>query len=62
MSTRTKCFITLIGLMILDIFPIPVVGLIGLYVIINRPRWFLETVNRLYDERGKTTVSADEEI
>ncbi|BBA33316.1 uncharacterized protein sS8_1356 [Methylocaldum marinum] len=54
--------ITLIGLMIVDIFPVPVVGAIGLYVIIKRPSWFRDLVNRLYDERNKSTVSAEEEI
>ncbi|WP_119628940.1 hypothetical protein [Methylocaldum marinum] len=62
MSTRAKCLITLIGLMIVDIFPVPVVGAIGLYVIIKRPSWFRDLVNRLYDERNKSTVSAEEEI
>lgn len=62
MSTRAKCLITLIGLMIVDIFPVPVVGAIGLYVIIKRPMWFRDLVNRLYDERNKSTVSAEEEI
>ncbi|CAI8801543.1 hypothetical protein [Methylocaldum szegediense] len=62
MSTRAKCLIVLIGLMILDILPIPIVGLIGLYVIIKRPRWFLEVTNRLYDEGTKSAVSAEEEI
>jgi hypothetical protein len=61
MSTRAKCLITLIGLMILDIFPIPVVGAIGLYVIIKRPLWFRDLVNRLYDEGNKSAASAEEE-
>lgn len=39
-----------------------VVGLIGLYVIIKRPRWFLDVTKRLYDEGNKSTASAEEEI
>jgi len=62
MSTRAKCLIALIGLMILDIFPLPVVGMIGLYVIVKRPRWFRDMVNRLYDEGDGTTAGAREEI
>jgi hypothetical protein len=62
MSTRAKCLIALIGLMILDIFPIPVIGLIGLYVIIKRPHWFLEVTNRLYDEGMKSAAEVEEEL
>ncbi|MGX2040551.1 hypothetical protein ACWJKU_10525 [Methylocaldum sp. MU1018] len=52
MSIRMKCLIVLTVLMIVDILPIPIVGLIGLYVVLNRPRWFLGLVNRLYGEKG----------
>jgi len=62
MSTRTKCLITLMGLMVLDILPLPIVGLIGLYVIIKRPQWFRDLVDRLYNEGNKATVSAEEEL
>lgn len=62
MSTRVKCLLAPIGLMIVDIFPIPVVGLIGLYVVIKRPRWFLDVTKRLYDEGNKSIASAEEEI
>ncbi|HYE37674.1 hypothetical protein [Methylocaldum sp.] len=62
MSTRAKCLITLIALMTLDILPLPVVGSIGLYVVIKRPRWFRDLVNRLYDEEHRTTISAGKKI
>lgn len=50
MRTRTKCLLTIISLMILDILPIPVIGIIALYVILRRPPWFERTVRRLYQE------------
>jgi hypothetical protein len=62
MSTRAKCLITLFVLMILDILPLPIVGLIGLYVIIKRPQWFRDLVERLYEEGNKAAVSAEEEL
>jgi hypothetical protein len=53
MSTRLKCFVVLLLLMVLDILPFPIIGLVGLYVILQRPPWFLEVVERLYAERKR---------
>lgn len=50
-STRTKCLIVLLLLMVIDTLPFPVLGAVGLYIILQRPDWFLETVQRLYAER-----------
>lgn len=50
MSTRLKCLVVLLLLMVLDSLPFPIVGFIGLYVILQRPSWFLEVVQRLYAE------------
>jgi hypothetical protein len=50
MSTRIKCLIVLLLLMVVDILPFPFIGAIGLYVILERPAWFLATVKRLYAE------------
>lgn len=50
MRTRTKCLIVLIILMILDILPVPIVGAIGLHIILSRPLWFEDLVRRLYHE------------
>lgn len=45
---RTRCAAGLVGLLILDIVPIPVVGSIGLYVVLARPAWFLRLARNLY--------------
>lgn len=51
-GTRSRCFLALLLLMVLDIAPVPVVGGIGLYVVTRRPRWFLALVNRIYGRRA----------
>lgn len=48
--TRIKCFLSLLGLFIVDIAPIPVTALIAFPVILNRPLWFVRTVASLYDK------------
>lgn len=48
MSTRITCIIVLIVLVLIEIGPIPVTGMIGLYVVIFRPFWFKELVDRIY--------------
>jgi hypothetical protein len=50
MTTKTKCLVVLSLIAIVDILPIPVLAAIGFYVILTTPRWFLETVIRLYRE------------
>jgi hypothetical protein len=45
---RIRTVITLAGLMILDVAPVPVVGAIGLWIVTFRPTWFLHLVARIY--------------
>lgn len=45
---RIRTVITLAGLMILDIAPVPIVGAIGLWIVTFRPAWFLLLVARIY--------------
>lgn len=50
MRARNKS-LWLLGLfMVLDILPIPVLALALIYVVIERPPWFRELVERLYRE------------
>ncbi len=51
-ATRVRCFLALMFLLVLDIAPVPVVGGIGLYVIIRRPRWFVDLVDRIYGRKA----------
>jgi hypothetical protein len=48
MMLRIKCFFVLLLLMILDTAPVPVVGVIAMYVLLARPLWFKSLVDRLY--------------
>lgn len=50
-GVRIRCLLSLIVLMIVDILPVPVVGSIGLYVLLRRPLWFKDLVDRVYGNR-----------
>ena len=48
--TRIKCALVLIGLTLLGLGPMPVTSLIGLYIVVFRPQWFKQLVERIYTE------------
>ena len=48
MMFRIKCFFVLLLLMIADTAPVPVVGSICMYILLARPPWFKELVDRIY--------------
>ena len=49
MSAKTQVLITLSALSIVDIIiPVPIVGLILIYVVLQRPAWFTEMVRDIY--------------
>jgi len=51
MSIASKLLISLILLGIIDvIIPIPIVGVILIYVILKKPPWFREMVRAIYNE------------
>lgn len=47
-TARIKAFLCLFALLVLDIAPVPVTGTIGIYVIIARPKWFRQLVEKIY--------------
>ncbi len=47
-AARIKTFLCLVGLLVLDIAPVPVAGSIGLYVVLARPKWFKDLVETVY--------------
>jgi hypothetical protein len=47
-TVRIKCFLSLLGLLVLDIAPVPVTSTIGLYVALWRPFWFKTMVENMY--------------
>lgn len=52
--TRIKCVLSLLGLLVVDIAPIPVTALIAFPVILNRPLWFVRIVAGVY---GKDIIT-----
>ncbi len=49
MSTQSKTILILILLGAIDaLIPIPIIGLILIYVVIQKPSWFQDLVNDIY--------------
>ena len=49
MSTKTKALIFVISLGIIDmLIPIPILGLILLYVVVQKHPWFMDVVSEIY--------------
>jgi hypothetical protein len=49
MSVKTKTFIVVIILGIVDmVIPIPILGVILIYVLLQRPPWFSDVVREIY--------------
>ncbi|MGA8178859.1 MAG: hypothetical protein WB792_02290 [Desulfobacterales bacterium] len=49
MNTQSKTILILILLGVVDVLiPIPVIGLILIYVVIQRPSWFQDLVKDIY--------------
>jgi hypothetical protein len=51
MSTKMKMLVGLTFLGLIDmVIPLPVIGLILIYVLFEKPPWFARTVDEIYDE------------
>jgi len=49
MNMRTKSILILCFLGIIDaVIPIPIIGLVLIYVIVQKPPWFAEIVQEIY--------------
>ena len=49
MNIRTKSILVLIVLGMVDVvIPIPIIGLMLIYVIVQKPYWFLELAKEIY--------------
>ena len=49
MNIRTKSIFVLILLGIVDVvIPIPIIGLMLIYVIVQKPSWFVDIVQEIY--------------
>jgi|APLak6261659120_1056016.scaffolds.fasta_scaffold53512_1 MFS superfamily sulfate permease-like transporter len=51
---RLKCFFALLLLMIADTLPIPILGLICMFILLFRPPWFKELVDNIYGVERRT--------
>jgi putative effector of murein hydrolase LrgA (UPF0299 family) len=50
MTLKTRSLIGLAGLSVLDVvIPIPIVGLILVFVVLQKPPWFQKVVRELYE-------------
>ena len=50
MTLKTKCLIGLSALALVDIvIPIPILGAVLIYVVIQKPLWFRSLVQQLYN-------------
>jgi hypothetical protein len=47
-EVRIKCFLSLLTLFLIDIVPFPVTASIAIPIVLIRPRWFYELVERIY--------------
>jgi hypothetical protein len=46
--SRIKCGLVLLVFMLFSVSPIPITSAIGLWVVIFRPQWFKQLVDRVY--------------
>ncbi|MDO9215581.1 MAG: hypothetical protein Q8Q54_00130 [Methylococcales bacterium] len=47
-QTRKKCFLSILGLFIIDIAPVPVTPVVAFAIILSRPLWFYRLVAKVY--------------
>jgi len=52
MNIRTKSILVLILLGTVDtLIPLPIIGLICIYIIIQKPFWFIDLVKQVYNPK-----------
>lgn len=57
--SRLKCGVALLLLMLVDIGPVPVTALLGLFIVTFRPTWFKELVNQIYSAERSVEINRD---
>ena len=62
MRTQTKCTLTLGGMLIVEILPIPFTALYSLYAIRKRPAWIPEVVENLYADKPAESAGPAKEV
>ncbi|MDD5272943.1 MAG: hypothetical protein PHU14_09515 [Methylovulum sp.] len=48
---RSLCFLALFVITLLEIGPIPITGVLLMWVVLFRPAWFYELVQKIYDKK-----------
>jgi hypothetical protein len=48
---RILCLFALVIMSLLEISPVPITGLMLIWIVIFRPLWFYELVLKIYDRR-----------
>ncbi len=48
---RIFCFLLLAIITVIEIGPIPITGILLMWVVLFRPLWFYELVLKIYDKR-----------
>ena len=53
MTIKTKCLIGLILLAMVDmVIPLPIIGALLIYILLQRPPWFRNVVTEIYSSVG----------
>ena len=60
--SRIKCIFVFLLLMLIDIGPVPVTALIGLFILMFRPRWFKVLVDHIYAVEYRVEPDIDREL
>jgi hypothetical protein len=52
MGTKTKFLIAVAALSLVDIvIPVPILGIVLIYVLLQKPAWFRDAVWKIYDNK-----------
>ncbi len=60
-QTRTKCFLSILALFIVDIAPVPVTPVIAFIIILTRPKWFYRLVAVIYQKARIIETNSQED-
>jgi len=61
-QVRIKCFLSILGLFILDIAPVPVTPVVAFFIIFLRPMWFYRLVSAIYQNPNPVGQVSDSAI
>jgi len=54
MNINTKLLVLLVAMCIVDVvIPVPILGVTLLYVLLQRPSWFIDVVHKIYSPEEK---------